>query len=104
MDDPGELTTCCDAGVPDFGDGHHTGSNRRRELLKATFEVIAAVGFEGLRTRAVADKAGVNVATLHYYFPTKEALIWSLAEDLGGIFATVHAPAVPPSGRISLDN
>src|SRR5207249_11979972 len=31
--------------------------------------------FEGLRTREVAGAVGVNVATLHYYFPTKEDLI-----------------------------
>src|SRR5947208_9570069 len=27
------------------------------------------------RTRDVAAKVGVNIATLHYYFPTKEKLI-----------------------------
>ena len=39
------------------------------------YEQIARLGFEGLRTRDVAAAAGVNVATLHYYFQTKEALI-----------------------------
>jgi AcrR family transcriptional regulator len=37
--------------------------------------VIAERGFEGLRTREVAGAVGVNIATLHYYFPTKEDLI-----------------------------
>jgi AcrR family transcriptional regulator len=36
---------------------------------------IAELGFEGLRTREVAAAVGINVATLHYYFPTKEILI-----------------------------
>lgn len=43
--------------------------------MDAAFARIAQDGFEGLRTRDVAADAGVNVATLHYYFPTKEALI-----------------------------
>src|SRR5205823_12230072 len=49
--------------------------DRRRALVLAAFGQIAERGFEGLRTREVAAEAGVNIATLHYYFPTKEALI-----------------------------
>src|SRR5437879_2112513 len=49
--------------------------DRRRELVLAAYQRIASQGFEGLRTRDVARDAGVNIATLHYYFPTKEALI-----------------------------
>lgn len=49
--------------------------DRRDALVLAAFTRIAQQGFEGLRTRAVAADAGVNIATLHYYFPTKEALI-----------------------------
>jgi AcrR family transcriptional regulator len=49
--------------------------DRRQELVTAAYQQIARLGFEGLRTRDVAAAAGVNVATLHYYFPTKEALI-----------------------------
>ncbi|TMG42173.1 MAG: helix-turn-helix transcriptional regulator, partial [Chloroflexi bacterium] len=55
-------------------------ANRHREdrheaLVQAAFNQIAERGFEGLRTREVAAEVGVNIATLHYYFPTKEALI-----------------------------
>jgi AcrR family transcriptional regulator len=49
--------------------------DRRQDLVAAAYQQIAHMGFEGLRTRDVAGAAGVNVATLHYYFPTKEALI-----------------------------
>jgi AcrR family transcriptional regulator len=49
--------------------------DRRQDLIAAAYQQVARVGFEGLRTRDVAAAAGVNVATLHYYFPTKEALI-----------------------------
>ena len=49
--------------------------SRRDELALAAFQEIAKSGFEGLRTRDVANAVGVNVATLHYYFPTKEDLI-----------------------------
>jgi AcrR family transcriptional regulator len=78
--------------------------DRAKSLLQATFDVIAASGFEGLRTRAVAERAGVNIATLHYYFPTKQKLIEGLAEFLSSIFATLHAPAGPSTGRPALDH
>src|SRR5215467_1717179 len=48
---------------------------RRDTLVAAAYQRIATDGFEGLRTRDVAADVGVNIATLHYYFPTKEALI-----------------------------
>jgi AcrR family transcriptional regulator len=53
-------------------------ADRRRALIAAAYQRIANDGFEGLRTRYVAADVGVNIATLHYYFPTKEALIRSV--------------------------
>jgi AcrR family transcriptional regulator len=53
-------------------------ADRRRTLIRAAYQRIATDGFEGLRTRDVAADVGVNIATLHYYFPTKEALIRSV--------------------------
>lgn len=49
--------------------------DRRTALVRAAFKRLARGGFEGLRTRDVAADVGVNIATLHYYYPTKEALI-----------------------------
>jgi AcrR family transcriptional regulator len=48
---------------------------KRDALVHAAYREIAANGFEGLRTREVAAAVGVNIATLHYYFPSKEDLI-----------------------------
>src|SRR3569833_660806 len=50
------------------------GESRREEVVKVAYRLIAEKGFEGFRTRQVAEEAGINDATLHYYFPTKEAL------------------------------
>ena len=48
---------------------------RKDALVAAAYKVLATRGFEGLRTREVAAMVGVNIATLHYYFPHKEDLI-----------------------------
>jgi len=81
----------------------NTDDGRRLSLVRAAYEVIAREGFEGLRTRTVAERVGVNIATLHYYFPTKEALIGGLAEYLAFQFVNVHAPAVPAGRSPALD-
>ena len=48
---------------------------RKDALVAAAYKILATRGFEGLRTREVAAAVGVNIATLHYYFPHKEDLI-----------------------------
>jgi len=48
---------------------------RKDALVAAAYQILATRGFEGLRTREVAAAVGVNIATLHYYFPHKEDLI-----------------------------
>jgi|ERR1700722_2067102 AcrR family transcriptional regulator len=79
------------------------GDERRDSLVRAAFACLAADGFEGLRTRSVADRAGVNIATLHYYFPTKEALIGGVADYLASQFITLHAPPAASTGKPALD-
>src|SRR5581483_5581272 len=61
--------------------------DRRGDLLRATIEVIARKGIEGLRTREVAARAGVNISTLHYYFGTKEALLHAVLRHITEILA-----------------
>lgn len=56
--------------------------DRRAEIAKAARELIVEKGVEGLRTRDIAERVGINVATLHYHVPTKEALIELVAESL----------------------
>ncbi len=54
--------------------------DRRQALILAAFHLIAEKGFEGLRVRNVAAQVGINGATLHHYFPTKEDLIQAVVE------------------------
>ena len=63
----------------------------RREILRAAGEEFAASGFVGATTRAVAARAGVNVATLHYHYGSKEGLYRAVLENA----AHGTLPAVP---------
>lgn len=58
------------------------GKQRRAELVQAAYTLIVEKGIEGLRTREVAQRTGINSATLHYYYPDKEALIRGVVEHL----------------------
>jgi AcrR family transcriptional regulator len=68
------------------------GEQRRQSLVEAAYHLIAEGGFEQLRTRDVAARAGVNIATLHYYFARKEDLIQGVVEYLLQQFMTAYLP------------
>ncbi len=63
-------------GRPRGGDPVET----RRVLLDAAEECFAVAGFAGATTRQMAARAGVNVATLHYHFGSKEKLYRAVLE------------------------
>jgi TetR/AcrR family transcriptional regulator, regulator of biofilm formation and stress response len=48
---------------------------RRREILEATLRLIGEGGVDSVTHRAVADEAGVSLASTTYYFDSKSALI-----------------------------
>ena len=66
---------------------------RKDALVAAAYTVLATRGFEGLRTREVAAMVGVNIATLHYYFPHKEDLIRGVVAYAMGRFRGTLEPA-----------
>jgi AcrR family transcriptional regulator len=71
--------------------------DRRHSLILAAFHSIAQHGFEGLRVREVAAQVGINSATLHHYFPTKETLIQAVAAyAIQRLAFTTHAPEGTP--------
>ncbi|MFA6245279.1 MAG: TetR/AcrR family transcriptional regulator [Candidatus Hydrogenedentales bacterium] len=61
--------------------------NRARQtvekILDATAELLDEEGHENLTTERVAERSGVNIATLYHYFPNKQALLHALAVRFG---------------------
>ena len=74
--------------------------DREEALVRAAFNQIAERGFEGLRTREVAAGVGLNIATLHYYFPTKEALIRGVVAHAMNRFRSTLAPHGSPADQL----
>ena len=51
-------------------------------IHQAAIEVFAAEGLAGASTQAIADKAGLSKAQLHYYIESKEALYRQVLQDI----------------------
>lgn len=71
----------------------------RDRILISACETIAEVGFEKVRMRMVADRAGVSTALLHYHFSNRETLF---AEALRYTFehsGRKQYEATPPNGE-----
>jgi len=74
-----------------------TANTRAPQIVAAAYRCLAERGFEGLRMRDVAAAAGINIATVHYYFPSKEDLIAGVVAHAHEVFSSRTAP--PPAGE-----
>ncbi|GAB4392658.1 MAG: TetR/AcrR family transcriptional regulator [Kiloniellaceae bacterium] len=72
-------------GKEDSSPGHIRVRNRAL-ILTAAEEVFATQGYRGATTAAIAEKAGLPKANVHYYFGTKEALYRAVLEDILGLW------------------
>lgn len=63
---------------------------RLAAIAAAARSLVAERGFEGLRTRDIAERVGINIATLHYHVPTKESLIEIVAQSIRDDFIAQH--------------
>ncbi len=55
---------------------------RPSEILEAAFQEFSLRGYEAARIEDIAARLGVTKGTVYFYFPTKEALFFSLMDDL----------------------
>lgn len=47
-------------------------------IIQAATYILIKVGWDGLTTNAIAERAGVNIGSLYQFFPNKEAVIAEL--------------------------
>jgi AcrR family transcriptional regulator len=53
-------------------------------ILEATAQVLLADGLSKVTTNHIADRAGVSIGTLYQYFPSKEAILAELINQMRG--------------------
>jgi len=74
------------------------GRIRRRNralIIEAAEEVFAEQGFTGATTAAIAARAGLPKANLHYYFGTKEALYRAVLSGILDLWLAPLAQIMP---------
>lgn len=74
--------------------------NTQEAILLATIDCINEFGIEHLTTRMIAEKAGANIASINYYFRTKEQLVNQVLEItikhmLEDVLDTIENPDLP---------
>ena len=73
----------CLSHMINFAQGAASGGaarSTRERILNATVQLMAEVGIDRVRARAIAERAGVNPALVHYHFGTMSALVVEAAQ------------------------
>ncbi|MHB0952382.1 MAG: TetR/AcrR family transcriptional regulator [Allorhizobium sp.] len=80
------------------------GIETRARIIRGAREALENDGIEALTTRKIAASANVRLATLHYYFDSKETILLAVLEGMIADMATSYhtAPlAADPEDRIA---
>lgn len=56
--------------------------NTEQKILNAAKTVFVKKGLNGVRMKDISDEAGINPASLHYYFRSKQKLFERIFEDI----------------------
>lgn len=71
----------------------------RADLIRAALQLFGQSGYGGTSTRAIADRAGTNVASIAYHFGGKAGLHLAcadfVAQHVSHAFATLDAAPLP---------
>src|SRR5690242_15096109 len=63
------------------------GAETRQRLYQTAIGLIAARGWQQTTLRDVAQEAGVSVGLLYRYFPSKQAIVLTLYDELSAEYA-----------------
>lgn len=73
-------------------------AGRREQIIAAGTRVAVRDGLWATTTRKIAAEAGINLATLHYHFESKEALVFAIFQSvIERVRADVRLAFAPPS-------
>src|SRR5487761_2739059 len=62
--------------------GNPRGEDTRRRILDTALALFGSLGFEATTTRALAERAGVNLPAIQYYFGSKEGLYRAVNQQI----------------------
>ena len=83
---------------PGRGAAPGEGSSTRRRILQIALALMAQRGVDGTSMRDLASAAGLNVASLYHYFPSKRDLLEAVLVEQGFLPIQVPRPDGDPDG------
>src|SRR5688572_23475142 len=75
------------------------GAAARDRLYATAMQLIAGRGYEATTLRDIAKDAGVSVGLLYRYFPSKQAVVIALYDELSSEYARKAADMPPGQWR-----
>ncbi|QFU94446.1 TetR/AcrR family transcriptional regulator [Amycolatopsis sp. YIM 10] len=78
------------------------GERRRAALIEAASQLLAESGFDAIRHRAVAERAGLPLASTTYYFDSLEELVTAAVEHHARLELTQGRQCLEETGDRSL--
>ena len=75
------------------------GEATRQRLLEVAIRIFAARGFDGARTRDIAEAAKTNPISIAYYFGNKQGLYHAAAQHVAARWAAHERPLVQQARR-----
>src|SRR5579863_87120 len=76
---------------------HQRGETTRRRILDTAIEVFGTYEYDGASTRMLAERAGVNLPAIQYYFGSKEGLYRAA---IGHIVRQIEVRMAPIATRV----
>ena len=81
------------------------GERIRQRMIETTARILREKGFKAATVRVIAQEAGVNIASIKYYFGSKEELIGYALDYMMGNFENIVAylddPRLTPKERLT---
>ena len=76
---------------------------RRKQIARALWAVVARAGFEAASARAIAAEGGWSLGALRHYFDSQDELVefaaWELIDGAGARVETIYATMPPGRTR-----
>lgn len=94
MTEPASPARTTPSAAPDKSKSHASASHTRQRLLLVALKLFGERGYANTSTRAIAQAARVNIASISYYFDSKEGLYCAALDQL----VLAAQPAMPAAG------
>jgi len=79
------------------------GKDTAAKLVRTAYELLLKGGYDDFSMRNIAERAGVRLANLQYYYPKKENLIRALNDYVGEMYDNRYEECLANAGKSPIE-